>query len=172
MLKIMKGGTGVNDFERACHEEYQTVRRFLLRLTGDETLAEELTQETFYQAMKGWKRFQGQCGVSTWLCGIAKRQYFTWCRKPKAIPMADLPEGSADFTEELMDKERRLQIHALLHDLPEPYKEVVTLRTFGDLSHEEIGTLFGKTASWARVTYYRGRQMLVHMMKGEMHDEA
>ena len=162
----------MNDFERTCHEEYQTVRRFLLRLTGDEALSDELTQETFYQAMKGWKNFRGQCEVAIWLCGIAKRQYFTWCRKPKAIPVAEVPEGSADFTDALMDKEQRLQIHALLHDLPEPYKEVVTLRTFGDLSHEEIGTLFGKTASWARVTYYRGRQMLVHMMKEGMQYEA
>lgn len=171
-MQTLKGGSSVNDFEQACQEEYQTVRRFLLRLTGDEALSEELTQETFYQAMKGWKTFRGQCAVSTWLCGIAKRQFFTWCRKPRAIPMEDIDGDSADFTEELLDRERRLQAHALLHDLPEPYKEAVTLRTFGDLSHEEIGTLFGKTASWARVTYYRGRQMLVHMMKEAMHDEV
>ena len=161
----------MNDFEQACHEEYQTVRRFLLRLTGDETLSDELTQETFYQALKGWKHFRGQCAVSTWLCGIAKRQYFTYCRKPKPLPLTDMAEDSADFTEELLDRERRMQVHAQLHDLPEPYKEVVTLRTFGELSHEEIGTLFGKTSSWARVTYYRGRQMLVHMMKEAMKDE-
>lgn len=162
----------MNDFEQACHEEYQTVRKFLLRLCGDEILADELTQETFYQAMKGWSSFRGQCAVSTWLCGIAKRQYFTWCRKLRVVPVAEVPESSADFTEELLDRERRMQVHALLHDLPEPYKEVVTLRTFGELSHEEIGTLFGKTASWARVTYYRGRQMLVHMMKEAMRDEV
>lgn len=171
-MQTLKGGSPVNDFEQACQEEYQTVRRFLLRLTGDEALSEELTQETFYQAMKGWKTFRGQCAVSTWLCGIAKRQFFTWCRKPRAIPMEEIAGDSADFTEELLDRERRLQAHALLHDLPEPYKEVVTLRTFGDLSHEEIGTLFGKTASWARVTYYRGRQMLVHMMKEAIDDEV
>ncbi|MBQ8655005.1 MAG: RNA polymerase sigma factor [Clostridia bacterium] len=162
----------MNDFEQACREEYQSVKRFLLRLTGDEQLSEELTQETFYQAMRAWESFGGRCSVSTWLCGIAKRLYFTWCRQPKALPVEKQPESRVDFTDELLDRERRLRAHALLHRLQEPYKEVVTLRTFGDLSHEEIGSLFGKTASWARVTYYRGRQMLVHMMKEEMHDEA
>ncbi len=154
----------MDDFELTCHEEYQKVRSFLLRLTGDEALTEELTQETFYQAMKKWKTFRGQCTASTWLCGIAKRLYFTWCRKPPPTPVETLPEET-DFTDPLMDKERRLTLHRLLHSLPEPYREVVTLRTFGELSHEEIGALFGKTATWARTTYYRGRQQLNHLWK-------
>lgn len=154
----------MDDFELTCHEEYQKVRSFLLRLTGDEALTEELTQETFYQAMKRWKTFRGQCTASTWLCGIAKRLYFTWCRKPPPTPVETLPEET-DFTDPLMDKERRLTLHRLLHSLPEPYREVVTLRTFGELSHEEIGALFGKTATWARTTYYRGRQQLNHLWK-------
>ena len=158
--------------EKIYMQNAKLVYGFLLSKCNNPSIAEELTQETFYQAMKGWKGFKGQCAVSTWLCGIAKRQYFTWCRKPKPLPVEEIPAGNEDFTDELLDKERRLRIHALLHDLPEPYKEVVTLRTFGDLSHEEIGTLFGKTASWARVTYYRGRQMLAHMMKEEMQDEV
>ena len=160
----------MNDLERLCRDEYQTVRRFLIHLTGDADLAEELTQETFYQAAKGWKGFRGQCKASTWLCGIAKRQYFSWCRKPPPMPVEELPEDSADFTDELMDKERRLTVHRLLHSLPEPYREVVTLRTFGDLSHEEIGALFGKPASWARTIYYRGRQQLAHLMKEGDHE--
>ncbi len=159
-------------FEKMCQEEYQTVRKFLLRLCGNEELAEELTQETFYQAMKHWKSFRNQCAVSTWLCAIAKKLFYTYCRKPPPLPM-EQPEGTPgeDFVEIILNKEQRLQAHRLLHSLPEPYKEVVTLRTFGDLSHQEIGTLFGKPERWARVTYYRGRQMLVRLMKGEKLDE-
>ena len=157
----------MNDLERMCRDEYQTVRKFLAHLTGDDDLAEELTQETFYQAARRWKDFRGQCKASTWLCGIAKRLYFSWRRRMPPVPVENLPEESADFTDELMDKERRLTVHRLLHSLPEPYREVVTLRTFGDLSHEEIGALFGKPASWARVIYYRGRQQLAHMLKEE-----
>lgn len=159
-------------FEQMCRNEYQAVRLFLLRLCGNEELAEELTQETFYQAMRQWKSFRNQCAVSTWLCSIAKKLFYTYCRKPKTISIDSLPDSSSeDFVDSLLDKEQRLQAHRLLHALPEPYKEVVTLRTFGDLSHQEIGTLFGKPERWARVTYYRGKQMLVRLMKGEQPDE-
>lgn len=158
----------MEDFERLCHDEYQTVRLFLVRLCGDAALAEELTQETFYQAMRGWKKFRGQCAASTWLCGIAKRQFFQYCRKPRPLPVEQLPEVPGESVEDrLLRKETRLEAHRLLHDLPEPYKEVLTLRTFGELTHEEIGALFGKTAAWARVTYYRGRQMLASMLEGD-----
>ena len=160
----------MTDLERMCRDEYQTVRLFLIHLTGDDDLSDELTQETFYQSARRCKDFRGQCKASTWLCGIAKRLYFSWCRKAVPTPMEHLPEESADFTDELLDRERRLTVHRLLHSLPEPYREVVTLRTFGDLSHEEIGALFGKPASWARVIYYRGRQQLSHMMKEEDHE--
>lgn len=162
----------MKDFEEMCREEYQTVQRFLLRLSGNAELAEELTQETFYQAMRRWKTFRNQCAVSTWLCGIAKNLFYTYCRKPKAASIDEVPEKAGeDFVETLLDKEQRLQAHRLLHSLPEPYKEVVTLRTFGELTHQEIGALFGKPERWARVTYYRGRQMLVRLMKGEEIDE-
>lgn len=158
----------MEEFERLCHDEYQTVRLFLVRLCGDAALAEELTQETFYQAMRGWKKFRGQCAASTWLCGIAKRQFFQYCRKPRPLPVEQLPEVPGESIEDrLLRKETRLEAHRLLHDLPEPYKEVLTLRTFGELTHEEIGALFGKTAAWARVTYYRGRQMLAAMLEGD-----
>ena len=156
----------MSDFERIFSEQYQTVRKFLLRLSGDEHLSDELTQETFYLAMKQWKDFRGQCQLSTWLCGIAKRQYFQWQRKPPPTPVEDVPEG-ADFTDPLLDKEQRITIHRLLHSLPEPYREVVTLRTFGELTREEIGSLFGKSGGWARTIYYRGRQQLNHLWKEE-----
>ena len=154
------------------YEEYsKPVYKFLLALTCSEDMAEELLQETFYQALKQWKNFRGQCTPSTWLCGIAKRLYFTWCRKPPPMPVEELPE-EADFTDSLLEKEKRLTIHRLLHSLPEPYREVLTLRTFGELSHEEIGALFGKPATWARTIYYRGRQQLNHLWKEQMEHET
>ena len=161
----------MHDFERMCSEEYRTVHRFLLRLSGDEELSQELTQETFYQAMRQWKSFRGQCKASTWLCGIAKRQYFLYCRRPPPAPVEALPE-EADYTDPLLSKESRMTIHRLLHSLPEPYREVVTLRTFGELTLEEIGGLFGKSGGWARTVYYRGRQQLNRLWKEEHNEEA
>jgi len=154
------------------YREYETlVRYFLLRLTGNAHLAEELTQETFYQALRHWSSFRGQSSPATWLCTIAKRLYLSSLRrKPAPLPL-DVPAPEPDPAEALVQSDRQMAAHRLLHGLPEPYREVFTLRTFGDLSHAQIGALFGKSESWARVTYYRARQMLVRQAREEWSDE-
>lgn len=139
---------------------------FLMRLCGNRDLADELTQETFYQALRGWKRYRGDAGVSTWLCGIAKRLYWTSLRKNEPPPKDCAAEPCVpDFAEQLVTADRAMTAQRLLHDLAEPYREVFTLRTFCDLSHAQIGQLFLKSESWARVTYYRARHMLAEGMK-------
>ena len=57
--------------------------------------------------------------------------------------------------------------HRLLHELPEPYKEVFTLRVFGDLRYADIAGLFEKSESWARVTYYRAKLKLQAQIREE-----
>ena len=160
------------DFEKAFAEYQETVRRFLMRLTRHPDLAEELTQETFYQALRHWKSFRGDCSVSTWLCTIAKRQYLNCLRRAPELPLEHIPEpGTPDITDALIDSDRQMAAHRLLHQLPEPFREVFTLRTFGGLDHRQIGSLFGKSDAWSRQTYYRARQMLTRMAKEEHLDE-
>lgn len=154
------------DFEQTYREYQQMIHAFLLRLCGNAHLAEELTQETFYQAFKHWSSFRGQSSVSTWLCTIAKRQLYNAVRKKDALPLEEAAHKSGtDISDALVDSDRMMAAHRLVHRLPEPMREVFTLRTFGDLSHGQIGSLFGKSDSWARVTYYRARQMLQQMAK-------
>ena len=64
----------------------------------------------------------------------------------------------------LQDQDTALQIHLILHELQEPYKEVFQLRVFGELSFSQIGTIFGKTENWARVTYHRARLKIKERM--------
>ena len=95
----------MEDFERICQAEYQAVRRFLLRLSGNESLAEELTQETFYQAVCSVHRFEGRSKVTTWLCGIAKNLFYTYCRKPKPAFIDEVPEKPGeDFVDTLLEQ--------------------------------------------------------------------
>ena len=156
------------DFEQTYREYEQMIHRFLLRLCGNANLAEELTQETFYQAFKHWGSFRGQSSVSTWLCTIAKRQLYNAVRKKELLPLETAAQASADdVTDALVSSDRVMAAHRLVHRLSEPMREVFTLRTFGDLSHSQIGSLFGKSESWARVTYYRARQALQQMAKEE-----
>ena len=141
----------------------QTVYKFLLSQTRDPGLAEELTQETFYQAVRSIDRFDGKCKVSVWLCQIAKHLLYQQLRKQKReVPLSeegvDVPLPSAE--EETLDRAGRLELLRQVHSLPEPCREVVYLRAFGDLSFREIGDVLGKTETWARVTFYRGKEKL------------
>ena len=159
----------MKDFEDACRDEYQAVQKFLTRLCGSAELGRELTQETFYQAMKNWRTFEGRCSVYTWLCTIGKRGYWSALRRddpPPAPPDEDA--AIPDFTEQLIRQDQAMTAYHRLHALPEPYREVFTLRTFADLNHSQIGELFGKSDSWARVTYYRARMLLAETMKEEI----
>jgi len=155
------------DMEKIYTQFSGTVYAYLLRLCcNNSELAQELTQETFYQAVRSIQHFDGKSNVSTWLCSIARHLYYDTLRRQR--PTEELPEqlsSPGDFTEQIIRKDQSMIAHRRLHMLEEPYREVFTLRTFCDLSHIEIAELFGKSESWSRVTYYRARRMLQDAMK-------
>ena len=154
----------MEDMREVYRQHARTVYKFLLAKTRDEHLAEELTQETFYQAVKSVDRFDGTCKVSVWLCQIAKHLWYQSLRKQKReTPLSpeDMPEAPGPSAEErLLEREGRMDLLRLVHGLPEPAREVVYLRAFGGLSFREIGDVCGKTETWARVTFYRSKEKL------------
>lgn len=138
-------------------------------LCGSEQLAEELTAETFSQALAGLHRFRGDCDVRVWLCQIAKYQYYTHCRKQKRQPQPlpeHLPDSRCSLEQALEDKDAAARIHQYLHQMRQPYQEVFMLRVFCELPFAQIAALFGKTESWARVTYYRAKREIQQWMEG------
>ena len=139
----------------------QTVYRYLLSLTRNAELSEELTQETFYQAIKSAERYDGSCKVSTWLCAIAKHTLISYRRKH--MPALPLEEtfGMTDSPEaETLAIVGRIELIKKLRLLDGEMREVMYLRLFGDLSFREIGDILSRTENWARVTYYRGKEKL------------
>ena len=165
-----KEGSRMEDIEAAYRAHFDDVYRFLRGLTGSESLAEELTQETFFSAMKHISDYRGESELRVWLCSIARNLYFTHLRKqkhlsPDAVP-EDLCAEDSDLTELIADKALAMQIHRVLHSLRDPYKEVFSLRIFGELSFREIGSLFGKNEHWACVTFHRAKNMIQTQMKG------
>ena len=153
----------MDDMSEIYQRHAQTVYKFLLSQTRDEGLAEELTQETFYQAVRSIHRFDGGCKVSVWLCQIAKHLWYQHLRKHRReVPMPeDPPELPAPSAEEgALEREGKLELLRLIHDLPEEPREVVYLRVFGGLSFREIGDVMGRTETWARVTFYRTKEKL------------
>lgn len=162
-----KGGDGLEDFEKVYAEYFDLIFGFVLSLCHDETLAEEVTQESFFKALKSIDKFRGDCKLSVWLCQIAKNTLNTELQKRKRYIDTDeiiLPDSETP-EELLVRKETAKELHLLLHDLPDPYKEVFWMRTFGELSFREIGEIFRKTESWARVTYHRARLKLKEGLK-------
>lgn len=154
------------DFEEVYRQHFADVYRYVLALSRDEAVAEEITQETFFRALSSIEEFRGECQLRVWLCQIARNQYLSLCREQKRC--GELAEESAGsrIEDDFADRETARKLHHLLHGLPEPYKEVFSLRTFGELSFAEIGNLFGKTENWARVTYFRARQKLKEAYDG------
>lgn len=158
----------MTDFGEIYAEYFSDVYKYVLSLSRDETIAEEVTQETFFKAMRHMGQFNGACKLYVWLCQIAKNTYFTLCQKQKRTVSGidtDFSDMTSDLETDYLNKEAARRLHILIHDLNEPYKEVFTLRVFGELPFSQIGELFGKTDSWARLIFYRAKKQLQEEMK-------
>lgn len=151
----------MQSMEEIYRQHAQTVYRFLLAQTRSADLAEELTQETFYQAVRSAEGFRGGCAVTTWLCGIAKNVWRTYRRRhppeDELDETAAAPERSDDA---LLAGEERVELLRKMQTLGSDMREVMYLRIFGALSFREIGEILSRTENWARVTFYRGREKL------------
>ena len=154
---------------------FDIVYRYIRSISRDELLAEEVTQETFFKALKKVDQFRGDCDVRVWLCQIAKNTLYDHLKKQKKQLTGDeqletIESDDGELLEEkLAQRSQAIEIHKVLHGLSEPYKEVFSLRTFGELNFREIGMIFGKSENWARVTYYRARVKIREELEHEDH---
>ena len=152
------------DFEMVFRENNQFIFRFLMKLCGDVSLAEKLTQETFFRAYMNLSALRNEEKVAVWLCQIAKNTYFAWFNEQKRKQPISQPtpaDSTPDIAELFEEKELAGRAFSVLHALEEPYKEVFMLSVFGGLSLKDISAMFGKSESWARVTYYRAKQKIM-----------
>lgn len=151
------------NLEQVYNENASAVYKYLFCLTHDAYMAEELTQETFYQATKGIHNFRGDCKISVWLCQIAKRLWYKELKKEDYVPLHEIEEPQTDINleKQYILHADKVELFKLLHSLDETSREVVYLRLTGELSFSEIGDIMGKTENWARVTFYRGKQKIV-----------
>lgn len=147
------------EFAEIYAKYYQSVYRYLLGLTKNKDAAEEVTQETFYKALKNIKKYNPEYEMFTWLCNIAKNTYYSVYKKNKRYIELDdnQKDNEKDIINKIIDSETNEKILKIVHELEDPYKEVFTLRVYGNLSFKQIGSIFNKTESWARVTFYRSK---------------
>ncbi len=159
-----------DDFNEIYNEHAKMIYNFLLRMCKNEHLAEDLMQDTFLKAIERIDTFDKQCKLSSWLFQIAKNTYFDYLRKKKNQVEMELCEENLQDVElspedRLMSAEATGEIHRLIHKLEDAYKEVFLLRFYANLSFKEIGNVFGKSEVWGRVTYLRGKERLLQMLK-------
>lgn len=156
------------EFERIFEENQDFIYKYLIKLAGDISLAEELTQETFFRAYMNYSSLKNKEKTPVWLCQIAKNTYFTWYNEQKKKASLDNLETLAsdeDIELSITQKELSSQALNILHALEEPYKEVFMLSVFGGFSFTDISRVFAKSESWARVTFYRAKQKLIEKMR-------
>lgn len=153
------------EFEDIYKHYFSDVYRYTLSLCRNKEVAEEITQETFFKALKSIHNFREECKLRVWLCQIAKKTYFSLLDKKSIEEVYNVETPYDSFEQKLINKETALEIHRAIHFMEEPFKEVVSLRIFGELSFFQIGELFGKTESWARVTFHRAKLKLKEDLK-------
>ena len=161
----------MTDFERLYNTYFSDVYLYILRLSADEHIAEEIISDTFFKAMRSIDKFRGDCDVRVWLCQIAKNGYYNYVKKNSRTEhldeseIAEIPDLAPNAADEYIRREEVAGIQRILHDIGEPYKEVFMWRTYAELSFREIAGIFGKTENWACVTYHRARKMILERME-------
>lgn len=160
-------------FEELYQTQGKPVYRFLLTLTGDEGMAEELLQETFYQAFLHIDQFEGRSSLYTWLCRIGKNAWLRECRRRSryadtAYEDLTLHDPSPTPEAGLLEQERARALRRAVLRLEDPYREVLILHAFGGLKLKEIAALYEKSESWARVTCFRARKQIMEEIADEI----
>ena len=154
------------EFEQIYREYFNDVLLYIRALSGNEHIAEEITSETFFKAMRSIGSFRGDCDIRVWLCQIAKNCYYTYLKKTNRVEHIEDVERletqiSQEGAEEQFFRHNTVSdIRKVLHDIPDPYKEVAMWRLFAQLSFKQIGQIFSKSENWACVTYHRAKAMI------------
>ena len=147
------------------------VYHFILKLSQDETLAMDILQDTMLKAITSIDKFKGECSMKTYLCTIARNEYYNHLKRAdhRNLPLDAAQNAAADepLEHRISDKMQAMQLHRMLHCLDEPYKEIFMLRVFAELKFSEIGSLFGKSENWARVTFFRAKAKMLELLQNK-----
>lgn len=158
----------MEQFEKIYDKYYRKLYLFLLKLSGNPALSEELTQETLYKAFLHIDQYEGRSSLYTWLCKIAKNSWLAEMDKRKYLVELEEPwefDSGVNLEEDILNRHMRGWMRKEIMNLPEPYTSVCMLRIYAELPYAEIASVFGKSESWAKVTYFRGKAMLMERME-------
>ena len=161
----------MTDFEEIYKKHFTDVYRYILKLSGDEHIAEDITSETFLKAIKSIDSFRGDCEIRVWLCQIAKNCYFSYIKSPErngelSEKVLSVPQ-SKSLSDTVQEHSEALRVQKILLQIGDPYKDVFMWRFYAELSFKEIGAIYGKSENWACVTYHRTRKMIKERLEAD-----
>ena len=165
-----------DEFEQLYRENYPRVYAFLYKLCGDHYLAEELTQETFYQAILSIHRYRGGCELFTWLASLAKHTYYKYLRRQKRRAdeididtlMQYCRDELAESPEEIYMRDVTAKsVRRKMQALPEKYRDVMILRVYAELPFAQIGATLGITENSAKIIYFRAKKKMLEEFQSE-----
>lgn len=159
-------------FEELYSKYYKDIYYFVLKLTGyRDDLAEELTQESFYQAFVSLDRFRGDCEIKSWLCQIAKNTYYKYLRTHAKETYLDedfqRQQEGEDISTQLEKRQMISHIRKVIADLDERSQKVVEYRLFDEKPYKEIGELIGIREATAKVLFSRAKVKIRQRLKEE-----
>ena len=158
----------------AIYKKYcKCVYNFLYKLTNDIELSEELTQETFYTAIKKINTLNKKESIRTWLYQIAKNKWKDYLKKNKKANI-DLDENTVenlvanyDIEEDMIAKDNIIEFYKKIHMLDIDTREIIYLKIIRNFTFKEISQILGKNEEWARTKFYRGKLKLKKSLKDE-----
>lgn len=149
----------MENFEEIYKENYQLIYKYLLSLTHNEDISEELTEETFYKATIHISKFKNNSNLSTWLCAIARNLWIDEIKRRKKV--SEIDDKDIIVTEDVfLEKEERMQLFKSIQKLDALTRDVIYLKIKGDLNYKEIAEIMNTTETWVRVTFYRGKEKM------------
>lgn len=162
----------MQNLEDMCKEYTQIIYKYLFCITRDREIAEDLTQETLYKAIKHIKDFRGDCKINLWLCKIARNEWFMYLNKNKKIRHVAIDEASMiadkiNIEDEVIGSEIRDNIYQKIKELDEETSQIMLLHLEQDMNFKEIGDIFNRNETWARVKFFRGKQKVKERLKDE-----
>ncbi|MBU9712547.1 RNA polymerase sigma factor [Evansella tamaricis] len=153
--------------EELYKEIQPSIYAFFYVKTMNKEIAEDMTQEVFYQAIKNYNTYSGKSTLKTWTFSIAKNILLKHFRTNKykgdlatKLQNEMLLQTTESLETQIIQKEKRLHLIHLINKLDEVTKEIVTLRIYGELSFHEIGQLIGKSENYSRITFHRAKLKL------------
>lgn len=153
-------------FEQIYRAYFTQVYRYVLRLCGDEQMAQDVTADTFFRALTKLDSYREASSVSTWLCAIAKRTWLSKARRERRmVPTDPLPDASVP--DGMQARVEAAEAREAIDRLPPAMRDVFLMRVDGGMAFRDIGSLLGHTENWACVNYHRARERLRQELEGD-----